>query len=377
MEFLAYLIPLIVSIFLLAFYKKEIVWWEYALLIAIPILVHITSRAIMLSYNTADVEYLGDYITKVRHYDEWDEWVHRTCTRTYKSGNTTRTQTYDCSYRRYHPERWSYFDQNGDEHWLYYEKDYDAIRRKFGTPEVFIDMHRDYHLIDGDAQEYHWNGSESTAWTVTHEHKYKNKIQNSNSIFNFTDISKKEADTLGLYHYPNIDYDNDYDQTPVLTTRTIPQNHLDALKFVNGFYGKKYQFRVYVLIFENESIEISELQRSYWKGGNKNELVVCLGMNGAKVEWCNAFSWCDVPTVDVKTETFFVENEYLDLLTYSKLLRESLENGEWERKRFEDFDYIKVDLTFAQEIVTLIISLILNVVLAIVFIKNDESNWGL
>ena len=374
MEILAYLIPLIVSIFLLGFFKKEIVWWEYALLIAIPILVHIGARAIMISYNTTDVEYLGDYITKVRHYDEWDEWIHRTCTRTYKSGNTTRTQTYDCSYRQYHPERWSYFDQNGNEHWLYYEKDYDAIRRKFGTREIFVDMHRNYHRIDGDAQEYHWNGTEKTAWTVTHERTYKNKIQNSNSIFNFTDISKKEADSLGLYHYPLINYDVDYDQIPVLTSREIPKEHIDALKFTNGFYGKKHQFRLYILIFENASSEISELQRSYWKGGNKNELVVCLGMNGDKVEWCNAFSWCDVPTLDVKTETFFVENGYLDLIGYSKLVRESLQNGEWSRKEFDDFDYIKVELTFVQEIVTLIISLILNVVLAIVFIKNSKRN---
>lgn len=377
MEILAYLIPLIVSIFLLAFFKKDIVWWEYALLIAIPILVHIAARAIMISYNTADVEYLGDYITKVRHYDEWDEWIHRTCTRTYKSGNTTRTQTYDCSYRQYHPERWSYFDQNGNEHWLYYEKDYDVIRRKFGTREIFVDMHRDYYRIDGDAQEYHWNGTEETAWTVTHEHKYKNKIQNSNSIFNFTDISKKEADSLGLYHYPLINYDVDYDQIPVLTSREIPKEHIEALRFTNGFYGKKHQFRLYVLIFENASSEISELQRSYWKGGNKNELVVCLGMNGAKVEWCNAFSWCDVPTLDVKTETFFVENGYLDLIGYSNLVRESLQNGEWNRKKFDDFDYIKVELTFVQEIVTLIISLILNVVLAIVFIKNEQSYCGI
>ena len=123
MDILAYLIPLIVAIFLLFFFKKEVVWWEYALIILIPVLVHISTKAIMVACNTTDVEYLGDYITKVRHYDEWDEWIHRTCTRTRKVGDRTVTETYDCSYRQYHPERWSYFDQNGDEHWLYNPQD--------------------------------------------------------------------------------------------------------------------------------------------------------------------------------------------------------------------------------------------------------------
>lgn len=374
MDIIIYVIPFLVSILLLLFFKKEVVWWEYVIMILTPIIFHLSIVGIMFSSNYSDVEYLGDYITKVRHYDEWDEWIHRTCTRTYKSGNTTRTQTYDCSYRQYHPEKWSYFDQDGKEHWLYYEKDYDAIKHKFGTPEIFIDMHRKYYRIDGDVQEYYWDGSEKTAWTVTHEHKYKNKIQNSNSIFNFTEISKKEADTLGLYHYPKIDYDKDYDQSPVLTKRIIPKEQLDALKFTNGFYGKKHQFRMYVLLFENKDIEISELQRSYWKGGNKNELVVCLGMNGSKVEWCNAFSWCDVPTLDVKTEAYFAEKDSLDLVDYSNMIRRCLDNKEWERKNFEEFDYIRGELTTTQEVITLIISIIVNIMLAVFCIVNETKN---
>lgn len=374
MEILIYLIPLIVSIFLLLFFKKEVVWWEYVVLITVPIIIHLIVRLIMISYNVSDVEYLGDYITKVRHYDEWDEWIHRTCTRTYRSGNTTRTQTYDCSYRKYHPERWSYFDQNGNEHWLYYEKDYDAIRKKFGTREIFINMNRKYYRIDGDAQEYRWDGTEKTAWTVTHEHTYKNKVQESSSIFGFTKITPKEADSLGLYHYPKIDYDNDYDQVPVLSKRNIPRNQIDAIKFTNGFYGKNYQFRLYVLLFENKDIEISELQRSYWMGGNKNELVVCLGMDSDTVKWCNAFSWCDVPTLDIKTESYFADKDSLDLVDYSNMIRQSLQNGEWQRKEFEDFNYIRGELTFTQEIITMILALIINVILAIICIKNEEKN---
>lgn len=372
MDFLIYIIPFIVAIFLLFFFKKEIVWWEYLVVIAVPILVSVIVRLIMVSYNNTDTEYLGDYITKVRHYDEWDEWIHRTCTRTVRTGKTTTTQTYDCSYRQYHPERWSYFDQDGEEHWLFFEEEFNEIVRKFGTKMVFVDMHRRYHRIDGDAQDYYWNGSEETAWPVTHSHKYTNKLQNSRSIFNFEDISEKDADSLGLYDYPSIEK---YDQTPILSkTIKLPQNQEDALRFTNGFYGKKHQFRVFVLLFENESIEISEKQRSYWKGGNKNELVVCLGTNDNKVKWCNAFSWCDVPTVDVKTESYFSERDTLDLKAYSDFLRISLENGDWERKNFEDFSYVKTELSMTQQIWIMIISILLNVGFAIFVIVNDEKN---
>lgn len=375
MDFLIYIIPFLVAIFLLFFFRKETVWWEYLVVIACPILISLLVRLIIVGYNNTDTEYLGDYITKVRHYDEWDEWVHRTCTRTYKSGNTTRTQTYDCSYRQYHPERWAYFDQDGEEHWLYYEEEFNEIIRRFNTHMVFVDMHRKYHRIDGDAQDYYWDGSEEKAWPVTHSHSYKNKLQNSRSIFNFEEINKKEADSLGLYEYPPIEM---YDQNPILShTIKLPKNQEDALRFTNGFYGKKHQFRVFVLLFENKGVEISEKQRSYWKNGNKNELVVCLGIKDDKVNWCNAFSWCDVPTVDIKTEVYFTERDTLDMKAYSDFLRTSLENGDWERKNFDDFSYVKTELTTSQEIFILIFSLILNVLFCVLLIRNDYKNTNI
>lgn len=375
MDFLIYIIPFLVSVFLLFFFRKKVVWWEYIVMIAVPIVVSLIVRLIMVGYNNTDTEYLGDYITKVRHYDDWDEWVHRTCTRTVKSGKTTITRTYDCSYRQYHPERWSYFDQDGEEHWLFYKEEFDEIVRRFGTKMIFVDMHRRYYTDDGDAQDYYWNGSEETAWPVTHSHKYTNKLQNSRSIFNFEEIDKEYADSIGLYDYPPIEM---YDQNPILShTIKLPKNQEDALRYTNGFYGKKHQFRVFVLLFENKDIEISEKQRSYWKGGNKNELVVCLGVKDNKVDWCNAFSWCDVPTIDVKTETYFIQNDTLDLKAYSDLLRESLNNGEWVRKNFEDFSYLKPELSLTQQIWILVISILLNVGFAIFVIKNDFENEDL
>ena len=377
MEIIAFVLPFIVAIFLLFFFRKETTWWEYILLIVPSILVFFITKLVMVSVNTSDVEYLGDYITKVRHYDEWDEWIHRRCTRTYKSGKTTVTQTYDCSYRKYHPERWSYFDQDGNEHWLFYKEEYDLIRKRFKTPEHFIDMKRKYYRIDGDAQEYLWNGTESTIYTVTHENSYVNKIQASRSVFNFTKITDEEAETLGLYKYPEI---VNYDQTPILSKNfSVSTKQEYAIRYINGFYGKKYQFRIYFLLFPYENgIEISELQRSYWVGGNKNELIVCLGMkDSTHIGWCNAFSWCDSPKLELKTEQYFNEKDSLDLIAYSDTLKHLLLNGEWERKEFEDFNYIKPELTSTQYIIMLIILLLYNIGISIFIILNDIKNvWS-
>ena len=371
MEIIAFALPFVVAIFLLIFFRKETTWPEYLLLIVPSILVFIITRLIMIGVNTSDTEYLGDYITKVRHYDEWDEWVHRTCTRTYKVGNTTRTQTYDCSYRRYHPERWTYFNSRGSEYPVYYKEDFEFIKNKFGTSANVVDMKRKYYRIDGDAQDYYWDKTEHTAYPVTEPHAYKNKIQNSRSVFGFEEISKKQAKEYGLYDYPYIERN---DQLPVLSDSIIVNDkNIDAVRYVNGMYGREYQFRLYVLLFPyDKGIEISELQRSYWVGGNKNELVVCLGMkDDTHVGWCNAFCWCDSPKLELITEQYFAEKDTLDLIAYTKVIRESLERGDWERKEFSDFNYIRPELSGTQNIVMIIILLLYNIGISIFIVTND------
>lgn len=376
MEIIAFTLPFIVALFLLIFFRKETTWHEYLLLILPSIGIFFITRCIMVVYNQDDTEYLGTYITKVRHYDEWDEWIVRRCTRQVPAGkdangNTRyRTESYDCSYRQYHPERWAWFDPEGEEHWLYYENEYDIIRNRFNSPMKFVDMHRRYYRIDGDAQEYVWLGSRETAYPVTYEHSYKNKVQRSRSVFNFTEISDKEADTLGLYQYPKIEM---YDQNPILSKRNIvPIEQERAIRYLNGMFGAKYQFRIYVLLFENADVEISELQRSYWIGGNKNELVVCLGLkDSTHVNWCNAFCWSDYPKLELQTEQYFAKNDTLDLVKYGRFVEDRLVAGDWQRKEFEDFEYIRAELTQTQYIWILIITLLYNIGISVFIVLND------
>jgi len=390
MEIIVYFIPFLISILLLIFFKKEMVWWEYVVLIIPSVLLTLVTQLIMTSANAHDIEYHGDYITKVRHYDPWDEWITQRCTRsvpagTDSDGNTIyRTETYDCSYRKYHPDNWSYFDSRGNEHmWYFTETQFDYVKNRFKTPSIFVDMNRRYYRLDGDAQDYLWDGRINTAQTITTEHSYKNKVKASNSIFKYSDITKKEAKKLGLFEYPEISDVWGLDQNPILVADSlnlyIRKSAIDSVKYVNGRYGRDKQFRTFILIFDGtkNSVEISEMQKGYWQGGNKNEIVICLGCNNkGEVLWVNAFSWEDAPILAVGARNWWNEHStHLDFKSFSEWLKTAL--NEWERKEFADFEYIKVQLKQWQNILLLVLTIVANIVISILLIVNDKNNHHL
>ena len=145
------------------------------------------------------------------------------------------------------------------------------------------------------------------------------------------------------------------------------------MRWLNGYYGERKQFRVFVLFFMNKPEEIVEKQRSYWQGGNKNELVVCVGIDKNKnVKWCNAFSWCDSPVVGVKSRDWFMNNP-VNLEKYAEYIGPIVEK-EWHRKKFEDFDYLTVELTDVQYWAIIIILLIFNIVMSFWIVTNNYKN---
>ena len=248
-------------------------------------------------------------------------------------------------------------------------KQSNAVRKILGTQSVFVDMHRHYYTKDGDAQEWSWDGSIENSYTLSSEHDYKNKVKASRSIFKFEDIDYQQARKLGLFEYPDIVL---YDQNPVLGLK-IPKNQEKAMRWLNGYYGERKQFRVFVLFFMNKPEEIVEKQRSYWQGGNKNELVVCVGIDKNKnVKWCNAFSWCDSPVVGVKSRDWFMSNP-VNLEKYAEYIGPIVEK-EWHRKNFEDFDYLTIELTDVQYWAIIIILLIFNIVMSSWIVTNNYKN---
>ena len=377
MEVIIYIIPFITALFLLIVFNSKMVWWEYLVLILPSLLFALITQLIMVSVNSSDTEYLGGYVNRITYYEPWDELVEVRHTRevacgTDSDGNTIyETEVYYTLEREYHSEEYAYVDNESNwEHYLS-KKDYETIKKRMGDKTVFRDMHRDYHRIDGDAYDIYWDKSVEHLYDITTPHTYKNKIKASQShtIFKYSDITKEDAKELGLYEYPDVNLMN---QNPIIG-RYASDKDKQRIKYINATYGKAHQFRTYMLFYEGKDIEISEQQKAYWQNGNKNEFIVCLGTQGDSVVWCNPFSWCDEPKLEVLTRDYFIQNPKVDIDAYGKWLQTQIPT-KWKRKEFSDFEYIHIGLSKGQYIALIIIMILLNIGISAFVVMNDIQN---
>jgi hypothetical protein len=380
MEIITYIFPFFLALVLLLLFNKKMVWWEYLVLIAGSLFISVLIASLMRHGNCQDTEYLGGYITKITHYDDWDEWIHRTCTRSVPAGRDSkgntiyRTETYDCSYREYHPERWMYTDERGQENHFYNKQEFYDAMKELGNPQmVFRDMHRHYYTKDGDAQDYFWDSTIPHLRSLAWSHTYTNKVIGSSSVMKFKKITPHEAKKMGLYEYPKIEHQ---DQRPILGLM-VDDNTMKQVKYVNSFYGRRKQFRVFILVWTDKSVGISEEQRSYWQGGNKNEFVVCLGYDRFKdsIKWANAFSWSDDPKLEIATKRYFREHPKMDLKSYAIWLENHI--GMWHRKEFKDFDYLSIPLREGQQTGLFLITLLFCIFLSVALISNEFENTNI
>lgn len=327
--------------------------------------------AVVYMFNTGDTEYLGVYVTKATYYEPWDEMVRHTrrvpCG-TDEDGNTIyRTEVYYT--REYHSEYYEY-QLNNNQISRCNKREFDKIVNKLSVRGVFKDMHRDYHSIDGDAYEYFFDGTRGHCYTTTIEHSYRNHVNgNGNSIFKYhiTEADKKQ---YKLYDYPKYSIMND--QNPIIGYNASMKD-IESFQYINAWYGKDYQFRMFIMFFDTDNMEVAEMQRCYLEGGNKNEFIVCLGHVGDSITWCYPFSWQDKPMLEVRTRQFFIENPRVDFHKFSEFIISNLNC--WHRKEFKDFDYLSVDISMTTYIIFSIIVILLNVIFMVDYKRTHSNNY--
>ena len=343
---LAYLVPVLSCLLLYFGFHFEGEWQFYAILFGGgEVLVALLHWAFFSSLSSCK-EYLGGIVTSIYYEEPWTEIViHR---ETYTDSNG-KTRTRIRKEYKDHPEEYSFYTSIG----TYSDisaSDFRKIRDLWNVPG-HTDIWRDEKIKGGIRMGCHYDFydmnpsciEDNTYWVpVTVKRNYKNKIRSSNSIFKFQKISKSEAEQLGLPDYPEL---IGFDAPCVLSEDFEVLSYPDRLfrKF-NAGVAPRAQMRLYILLFEaDKGVGISELQRAYWQGGNKNEFVICIGLDHLRhVAWAHAFSWADEQQLEVEVAQWLMQQGYLDWDDLYEWMKSNLPR--WKRKEFKDFDYIRVSL---------------------------------
>ena len=339
MIYFSLFIPSICILILLFIFKRPIPSiLVFLTLIPFPFIFKSCSEYSLTKQN----EILGGNVLSASYYEPWDEYIHQTCTRevnctTDKNGNRScQTEIYDCSYVSYHSEYWELETTFGDMNCT--QGEYLKLKKKFGNSS-FVDMNRNFHSIDGDAYKSIWNGDSSSFEPYFMNNNYINKIQASNSIFNY-----KDADTVRYKLHERIEA-NSGDANSFISNDINVSSGNSSLNYYNGLFGKSKQLRMIVLVFKNQPIQISLEQEAYWKGGNKNEFITTIGIdNDSNIVWVRAFSWTMkkelMPTVRDGIFNFKKFNS-VQISTY---LGETVPKM-WKRREFKEFDYLSIDIS--------------------------------
>lgn len=379
----AILIPIVVSLIGYLFFNHKLTIVELMLSILGGVLAIIISYYSIKSVSLADNEYNGYMIVEARYYEPWETYVSRTCSRTKSCGkNCTRTVYYDCSYCDYHPEYYELIDSGGNSFRISKEEYNYYVKLWNHKAPQFVELNRNINYDggcgkDGDMYRVNWNGKIENSIASTKEKSFTNILKSNHSAFNYPNISQEEAKKLSLYEYPTI---NNYYQKSVLGLDSINlQNGKYLMKYVNylnGTLGKDYKSKVFLLIFLNKDIDIGFKQESYWDGGNRNEINVCVGTDKVgNIRWVKVFSWNKDKLLSVNLREDIVQQKSLNnVAPICKTIDYNIKNH-YEWRDFKDFNYLSFQPTTKQLILIYSITLIISLIILYIGIRNDINPY--
>jgi len=155
------------------------------------------------------------------------------------------------------------------------------------------------------------------------------------------------------------------------------------LRYLNGHLntlaGAGKKVRLWVLLFEEQPQTAGEHQRNFWKGGNKNEFVIMLGLDKERnITWHDIMTNTEVDRLmlEVRDEiTLKLANAPLTderFLEFAKVLGERTKLL-YVKPDYSKYDYIRVEPSITAIFVTFGIVILVNVGVAFFIVMNDWS----
>ena len=142
----------------------------------------------------------------------------------------------------------------------------------------------------------------------------------------------------------------------------------------NSINGSVKECRIWLLVFNNKPIQAGYDQENYWCGGNMNEVVVCVGVNKNKIEWCHPFTWCENDSMKIRIRNSIMNLNDSNLLSCSRIIGQEVFKG-FKRKDFEkDFRYLSIELPMYIVLIIFVVVTLVTLGLMFKFITNDVKN---
>lgn len=381
MEYAALSIPIVWAFVARLFFHRKVTWWELLIPTAVVFLVVLATKSIAEHTELKDTEYWGGWVTHVTYEEPWDEKVScshaKYRTEYYSCGTAERPQTcsrevfdgYEHSYDvDYHEASWTTTDSNDFTFSISQER-FEKYCDRFGNRE-FVELNRDFHRIDGDSYVTKWKGDRATLTPTVTTHTFDNKVAKSKSIYSYPDVDPKKTP---VYDYPQI---RDYTDSSVLSkTKFKGAEEIDK---VNAVLGAKKKVRIWLLIYEgNVPRQVGLDQEAYWKGSNKNELVICVNVKSKDdptVNWAHVFSWSTSENLKTAIESYLVvDNPKMDLISFAQFLELEVET-KWVKRNWHDFDYLSIETPAWVVWVSWILVMLITCGLAYFFMTNEYDS---
>jgi len=376
--YFSWLIPVITVIILLTYFNKKVAWWEVGVVLGVPILLTLAFKVIGQQSLIYTTEYWNSYGTRAEYYEAWDEEVpcrhpiYETETYTDGEGNTQTRQVLVGYMHAYDVDDHSpYWEVNGScgECFRIPQSKFDELCNRWHN-KTFQDLHRDYHSKDGDMYYTVWDSTFPTIEPMATMHQYKNKVKNSDSVFQFKKINPKE---VKVYNYNGIQdqYTCDY------IYAAGHQNEQILLRQWNALLGAKKKVVFMLIPYYNQPYTACLDQEAYWKGGNKNEFILCVGVSSMTISWAHVISWTPQYTLKAKVEREVKDMKKFDCRKIINYLGATIQkHPTFIRRDFEEFNYINVPVPTWAIIVAYIVSLISSICLGIWAEENEFENEG-
>lgn len=385
--YLALLIPVCMIIYSVIFYKHKITIWELGIPVVVVLLMIIGVSQFSKWSKTRDIEYWGHLGTIIVHKEPYS--YEDTCSRSVACGTDSKGNTKYCTeyYTCIQDVRRKCFLQypsrtdNGSGEALEWESAYISYAkykqldsRWKNNNHKFKQEHRDYYhrKNHGGAHWVFWDKKWQTAEPMVTVHSWKNKVQASSSVLNYPEVSKEEIKDWELYEYPIVN--GGYELPTILDHYKSTWAADLHFRFVNAELGPVKKVRTWILMFRNKDIQAARMQEAYWKGGNKNEVVICIGTdNDYNISWCHVFSWTDEKVLLTEIRNKVIDyNKISDetLLDFSKFLEKDI-GQKFIKKDFDEFSYLVIEPSNTSIIITFILAILVSLASCIWAVKNQ------